>query len=157
MPLQESAYTIQITLQDSDGNRAPFTTYVGGNSIFADVEQRANNLETQLRLISGCQIVESSITKRFVETGVLVFATGAEVEDKGKFSFTLADGRYHSVTVPGLKEAYIYPDTNQINRVNADVSAFIALLLTGGTDAYGHLIVKITDAVEIGTKGPKRR
>lgn len=157
MALQESAYTIQITLQDSDGNRSPFTTYIGGNQLFSVAEARANSFETFLGTISGCEVVESSITKRFVETAPYVFVTGSEVEDKGKFSFTLDDGRVHSVTVPGLKEEYVFPNTNQINRGQTDIASFIAFLLTGGTDAYGHAMTKIKDAVEVGTKGPKRR
>lgn len=157
MALVESAYTIQITMQDSDGNRSPFTTYIGGNELFTVAEARANTLQGLLGTISGCEVVESSITKRFTETGTLVFQTGAEVEDKGKFSFTLNDTRVHSVTVPGLKEQYVYPDTNQINRADADIAALIALLIAGGTDAVGHTIVKIKDAVEISTRGPKRR
>lgn len=157
MPLVESSYTIQITLQDADGNRSPFTSYVGGNALFADVEQRANNLEGQLATLSGCAVVESSITKRFTETGPLVFLAGSEVETKGRFGFDLSDTRNHSVSVPGIRPTLVFPGTNQINRADANVAAFIALLLTGGTDSVGTAIAKLNTAIETSTTGPKRR
>lgn len=149
MALIETAYSITVTLEDKDANRGSATMYMDGNALFPAVEAVSASFVSAIQALSDAAVTGYSVTKGYREDQPVNPPVGSEVERKGRFTFSLADTRTYSVSVPGLKDALVFPDTNVVNGNDAAVLAFIALIEASGTDAVGTDVVKIKTVKEV--------
>lgn len=144
----ESTWGVSATFKDRDGNVSSVQTYYPGGNIFADVEAAALVFANSAASLSDCVVTQYSASKVWLndQAAVTIPPEIADVERKGFFSFQLSDTRQTSLSIPGIKNTLVIDGTNQINRADVAVAAFIAALEAGTTDSIGTDVVRVLKA-----------
>lgn len=156
MAMVETAYNINVTLIDKDGNTGASTMYMDGDALFPAVEIASAAFVASINALSDASVTGYSVTKGYRENAVPAPGVGAEVERKGRFTFRLADTRTHTISIPGFRDDLVFPGGDAINGNDPAVLAFTGLVAASGTDSIGTDIIAVEKAVESYTNRRRR-
>lgn len=149
MAFIETSYSINVTVQDKDGDTGTATMYMDGDALFTAVEVVADTFRDTVQALSDGVVTAVAVTKGYRNDQPINPAVGSEVERKGRFTFALSDTRRHTVSVPALRDALVFPGGHLINGNDVNVLALTALVEASGTDAVGTDVVKVLTAKEV--------
>lgn len=146
MPFQADNWGVSVRVMDRDNNFSTTEIYFQGALAFVDVESAATGAVVALAALTDGVVVGYSIGRSYRETTPAVPAETSDVERKGHFAFNLADGRLKAMNIPSFRNDKVIDFTNQINRADTQVAAFVLAVAAAGTDATGEDIIDLKTA-----------
>jgi hypothetical protein len=151
--------SVNVTLMDRDRNLSNMSFNIPNGGLLAVIETAiTGTLLTAIAAITDAVIVAWSVTTGAKDHAPALPPETSDVERKGVFSFRADNGASYVVAVPSIKNTMVIDQTNQINRLDAAVAAFIATVLDGSILGIAHPVTYLnSDIVSLEKSVKKHR
>lgn len=126
------------TFVDNKGDSSRVVVYLPATTSFEDVVQFVNDMCDVLAPLTGAALREAGFNG-IVRTGDLPAEPGSDVQEKAEFAFETSEYFTSRLTIPAILEELFVPGTEDLDRSDADVSAFSGAMLSGLT-VNGHQV-----------------
>lgn len=148
--------TLTISTMDRDRNTSQIGFNINNGGTLAIIELAiTSQIIPKVAAIMDCAVTGYTITTGAHDHSPAMPPESSDVERKGVFSFRAANGSSYVVAVPSIKNTLVIDETNVIDKVQADVAAFIAMVLDGAVLGIAHPVTYLgSDIVSI-VKGVK--
>jgi len=122
---------VTIGLVDASGSRSTVRAFLPSTTLAATALTDAVTLAGLIAALTDCQVETASVTYKSTDTAAAdaVFP-GASIEEKGRFSFEAANGKFTRLEVPAIKDAKV-DQSGAIPTGDTDVAALITAIVGG--------------------------
>lgn len=153
--------TAQLTLRqrDASGSTGHYIIHVPFATSAALAIIAADAIVAAVSLITGTVNLGYDLTYAKVQDTPGTPTAGSRVEDRGQFTWLLANGRNTRFGIPGIVDSVLLPD-GRIDQTNVDIIALVAAVVGGGAvfaGADGSDITALDHAEQIFTHTRKRQ
>lgn len=130
------------SVEDADGDVATTAVKLPSSASLVDLQEFSEAQATLMDAILDGKIIGAGASFNVDVSGLTVnLSSGADdVEDVGSFQFRTVDGRPVIVNVPGIDENKVIVGADDLNQVDVDIAAFIAMM-TNGLSVTGGTII----------------
>jgi hypothetical protein len=136
------AFEINYTFVDDSGNTATTTIHVPQVYTLPQYTEFARAMAALVDdIVSG--VVQSAELTVALDISSLTgnnAQVGSDVEEIGGFKFATVDGRAVTVNIPGINESMVEANSDDLDQLDPDVSAFISAMMDGIAVAGGTAI-----------------
>lgn len=123
-------HKVVLTFRDNDAKESSTEVMVPSGTTAANVVTFAAAIVALLVPLSGASLVGYNVIVSFVENALGAIAS-SDVEDKGFFNFSTANGIRTSIAVPSILESVLQGNNQDIDQSITAVDDFITAMTAG--------------------------
>jgi hypothetical protein len=128
----EAVAEVTIGLVDASGSRSTVRAHLASTTDETAALASGVTLAGLVAALTDCQVETVSVTYKSIDTAAAVAVfPGASIEEKGRFIFVAANGKFSRLEVPAIKDAVV-DQSGAIPTSDTDVTALLNELETGG-------------------------
>lgn len=149
--------SVNVTLMDRDRNVSTMGFNIANGGLLAVIETAVSGtLITAIQAITDAVVIAWSITTGARDYAPTLPGETSDVERKGVFSFRADNGASYVVAVPSIKNTMVIDETNQINKADSAVAAFIQTVLDGTILGIAHPVTYLNSDIVALEKAVKK-
>lgn len=148
-------HKVVLTFRDNDGKESSSEVMVPSGTTAANVVTFAAAIVALLTPLSGASLVGYNIILGFVENALGAIGS-SDVEDKGFFNFSTANGIRTSIAVPSILESVLQPNNQDIDQTITAVDDFVTAM-TAGLSAIQPASLSASDIVGVASAYKQNR
>lgn len=153
----EPTMSLTLTLMDRDRNNSTLGFYIANGGLLAVIETAITaTIIPAVQAITDAVVIAWTLTTGARDHAPTLPGETSDVERKGVFSFRADNGASYVVAVPSFKNTMVIDETNVINRVDASVAAFIAMVLDGSILGIAHPVTYLNSDIVSLSKAVKK-
>jgi hypothetical protein len=131
--VRSPVYTITVTMEDRDKNTSTVQFHCDIQNTIAEIVTAIDDFFViWLQGLSNAIVKSWTISTTAEEDQDVLAPEESDVQRKGVFSFTAANGASYVVSVPSIKNTLVVDRTNVINTADPFVSSFTSGVLSSG-------------------------
>lgn len=140
------AHSVTIGIRDSEGKISNMVLHRNDAALFTDDQDDANDIAALIAALTDGVVASVSLSYE-VASSSTVPAGNVDNEIKAAFGFLTDAGTTSRVSIPAFDRTKLVPNTDQVDRDDVDVAAFVTAML-GFEDYRGGEYESLKYAVE---------
>lgn len=129
--VRKPTYNVTINLEDRDKNTSTITFYVNTtNTIVETITAVENVIIPRINDLTNAIVRGWTISTSAEEDDNLLAPEVSDVQRKGVFSFSAANGASYVISVPSIRNELVVDRTNVLDTSNILVSSFVDMVVS---------------------------